>query len=382
MKRLILMSVVLAATLLATRSFAGDIPCPVDQVLRETREQNARRRKTLPDAFYQGLAQNYTEQCQQANKTIAEFIPKLAEHEAGKRDDRDGYIILQKLINSYAVLKAEGVVSGQSLREKQAALARKHPNYADLRDFKLSEELAARTQKQEAGKRLAREASEWTPPDSVPYRFLGLGQNLIVQYQFRLEFIKLPSRQSFEILHGTKVRIFDSEKNLEVPLDQFQPNKTLTFRRSIVVVPQNYRQAAPYIAVCTNVLESWYGARTRDEAEKIKARGHRNQGMPWINVSGQYDDFCGVVTPTGEIVFKFPYAQKSPDKLLSPLGVTDDGRVAILVGESVSDDGESKYVGHPREVLIWERPDKFRRKSLGPGVDQNTLLSKFANKEL
>lgn len=350
---------------------AGSIPCPVDQVLRETREQNARRGKTPPESFYSGLAQNYVEQCQQAKKSIADLLPKLAEYEAGKRGDRDGYIILQRLLNNYEVIKATGNPVERSIREKRDAVAKKNPDFPNMQKFKLSEELPAKTKRQIDRARLAEEAKRWTPPDNRALDAIISGKKLVAWYQYHIDFYNLPTEMALDRLpFGELVLTQKNPDNTTTrsDLNHLTMAKSLTFRRRLQT-PIRHAQGSKghFFLACTygSELGSSYSPMHPEEEKMTRAGGGRN----WINKTGQHEDFCGVITSDGSIQFQFPIRQLDPGTLLAPVGVSADGKAAVAVGEEVvegTDDGDNKTTGNFREVLRWEFPNKMKKIRIEP----------------
>lgn len=84
---------------------AEALPCPVDQVVKETRANNDKQGRGQPDSFYQRLAENYQKQCSKAETKISVYLKQLKEYRDGKRGDRDGYIILNQLWFNYQALR-------------------------------------------------------------------------------------------------------------------------------------------------------------------------------------------------------------------------------------------------------------------------------------
>jgi hypothetical protein len=389
MKRHLLLAVGvgLAAVGVSAQEKAGDLPCPVDQVLRETREHNKKRGQTPPETLYQGLAQNYAEQCQRANKTISELIPKLKEYEAGKRDDRDGYIVLQKIYASYEILRAKDTSIARAYRERLDALLKKNPALSNMQDFRLSEENVPPNHRQAGQGGLAERAAKWAPTDARPIGYFGAGANMVVQYQFRLDFYKLPPDIIFENQGGAARLYRASNAAVDIPLDQLTPHKTLTFKRRFQALPRNVlKQPKAHLLICSIARESWYTARTPDENQMIAAKGYSDGAMPWINTRGQYDDFCGVIAQTGEILFRFPSTQKAPDRLFEPLDTSEDGRAAVLLGKitrGATDDGAYERVGQYREIFLWEKSSGLRRIKVQPAMDDlETLRVRFIERKL
>lgn len=77
--------------------------------------------------------------------------------------------------------------------------------------------------------------------------------------------------------------------------------------------------------------------------------------------SAQGVDFCGIISLTGKVVFRFPVKQHSPDTLLRLVGINGSGSYAeVYVGRRI--DGEDgPEVGEPREVLGWRYPNTLKK---------------------
>src|SRR5581483_637246 len=72
-----------------------------------------------------------------------------------------------------------------------------------------------------------------------------------------------------------------------------------------------------------------------------------------------FDEFCGVLSDSGDVKYRFPIKQHVPDKILHPLAITADGSYAeVYIGQMVEgEDGTSP--GAPREILAWPAPAKL-----------------------
>jgi hypothetical protein len=387
-KYLLLMSAVLAASIPAVPAVAGDIPCPVDQVVNETRANNDKQGKRQPDVFYQRLAENYRKQCSKAEAKISTLLEQLKEYRDGKRGDRDGYVILQKIANSYATLRAGQTAQAREIKTQLDALIKKHPDYPRMQDFRLSEEINAEKKQRSAQDEISKKAAAWTPEDRIPLAIVESGNRLIAIHQFRIAFYARPadvhlSRKKHQRLMLIR-QVGDSEQT--VALEELRPTKTLTFQQVIDVRPPNLRALGDsHLLVCTNPA-SYYSAMSPSEREILTAKGRAYGTIRSIDTRGSYRDFCGVISQSGEIVFNFSATQRSPDKLFMPLGIADNGmRAAVAVGEKVVDegeDGEVERVGKIREVQIWEQGALRSVKKLPPFENTNELEALFLDHKL
>lgn len=367
---------------------ASQLPCPVEQVVKETREHNAKQGKGMPDSFYQGISENYRKQCANAGKRISDYQTQLKEYRDGKLSDRDGYIILQKISNSYSVLRASRTMEARAIQEQLDALVHKHPEFPGIQDFRLSEEIS-RDENEKAGHVEAmNNASKWTPQDQIPKTLTGSKNKLIAIYQYQLAFFDLPADIHLARvgLQRPKLVRQSSGAEQEVPLAQLHPVKTLTFQQVVDVYPPNLAALGDgNLLVCTNPA-SYYSSLSGDEQKTLEAAGHKYGSIQYTSKTGKYRDFCGVISQAGEIVYVFPVAQHSPDKLLMPLGIADGGRrAAVALGERVVDDGEDgpeELVGKIREVFIWESGKLRTVKKLPHFENTNELSAFFLDRKL
>lgn len=367
---------------------AQNIPCPVDRVVNETRANNDKQGKTQPDSFYQRLAENYSKQCSRAAKNIASLSDKLIEYRAGKRSERDGYIILQKIFNSYRVLQAADTPPAQAILEQLEAITRKHPDLPNIQDFRLSEEIDLEARRKRDFDILAAQSASWSPQDKIPMALAGSKKRLIAIYQFRIEFYELPDNvQLIREGHRSPKLAKQTPRGVrDFPIDELVPSKVLTFQKTIDVYPPNLAALGEsHLLVCTNPA-SYYSALSEDERKILAVKGRRYGTIHSIKTSGQYRDFCGVISQAGEIIYIFPVVQKSPRSLLRPLAIADGGaRAAVALGEKVVDeeeDGESIRVGNIREVLIWESGKVRSVKKLPNFENVNELSELFKERKL
>src|SRR5262249_4397591 len=142
------------------------------------------------------------------------------------------------------------------------------------------------------------------------------------------------------------------------------PSKTMSFKRPFKVMPLMTDNVSSNVLVCTDMLHVSYAPMSRDEREKLRAKGFEGT-MPWINRNGRFDQLCAVISLDGDIVFSFPLTQKLPQQLLTPIGITADGmKAAVMVGEQIqidTGDGVEPFVGKPREILLWEAARGLRK---------------------
>jgi hypothetical protein len=368
---------------------AAEIVCPVDSVIRETRARNQTAGRSFDDSFYRRLADSYREQCKSATQRIGDYSERLKEYQQGQRADRDGYIILQKIFNSYEVLRATTTVEAGDIKKQLNAIIEKHPDYPTLQDFRLSEEIADKAKKRSLKAETVKQASAWTPKDQTPLAIIASKDRLVARYQYQLAFYKLPSE--VRVNDDSPRSIIERKSQAgtweAISLSQLVPENVMTFGQVIDVYPLNVHGIGDSnLLVCTNPFSN-YSAITEEERKIIQSKGSPNGAMHWIKPDGKYKDFCGIVSQRGKVLFQFPFKQHNPNALLMPLAIADAGtRAAVAVGERVmvdDEDGSAEDVGKIREVLIWESPDKVRSvKKLPPFENTNELAALFMDRKL
>jgi hypothetical protein len=157
-------------------------------------------------------------------------------------------------------------------------------------------------------------------------RVESMGDHAVAVYRDRLEFFQLEIGESVDgrgrFKLGNRVRTA-----LEA-----QPLKIVWFERPFNLIASRTGN----VLVCSAI---W--------ASKNSATG--------------LDEFCGVVSASGDVIYKFPVKQHAPDAILHPLAISDDGSYAeVYLGRLVpGEDGPSP--GSPREILAWRSPSKLTR---------------------
>ena len=122
--------------------------------------------------------------------TVDELQQRLSEYEAGKRDDRDGYIILHQLWFIFKARKIERTAEAQKINQMRVALLTKHPELHHLSDFRLSGRIKYQQAQRDANAKDAEVAKSWVPPDTKPLKIIGDQKQAVAVYQYRLEFFE------------------------------------------------------------------------------------------------------------------------------------------------------------------------------------------------
>lgn len=316
--------------------------------------------------------------------TMDELQQRLAEYEAGKRDDRDGYIIAHQLWFNYRGRKEEASAAGRHSNQLREDLLRKHPEFAKLKDFRLSDRISHQL-KQNTNTNAAKPANAWVPPDSVPLRILGNGRSVVAVYQYRLEFLKLPGDLDLRADPATKQVLKLFRDGREISPSELVASKKITFKRRFEIMPWNPDQVVSNFLLCTDFVNTRYSAKTDEERRSMQANGF-GAAMPWINHKGAIEQACQVMSLDGDIVFSFPITQALPNSLVAPVGISADGKKAVvMVGEKTdlsTEYGPVSLVGKPRMILVWEK-DKALKKIKFPdsNVSRNELVQRFERGE-
>jgi hypothetical protein len=294
---------------------------------------------------------------------------KYAEYEKGKRSYSDAYVLIDRIRFDYPVVYGSPNLArrgeGKVWDKRKQKLIDAHPDLKELRPTKLSEEIANEQVRNTMAENLAKKAATWTPPDVVRGRVFRSGNYAVAFYQFKIEFYNNPRVRNYKDLSTNYIHNISEMQKIDFP-----PTKTMTFKHRFRFLP-NGPDPKNQFFLCTELLPDVYGGMTDEERDIISAKGYQRGApdygnMPWVNQSGEFDQFCGIVSMSGEIVYKFPLAQHIPDLLANPLGFSDDEKSGgIIIGEKVRADSEepSNIVGNPREIWIWHAPDRLDKVS-------------------
>lgn len=294
--------------------------------------------------------------------TMEELKKRLAQYEAGKRDDRDGYIIANQLWFNYQGRKETQTIEARHVNELRQNLLRKHLEYQKLQNFSLSDRIQYQQRKEVQKAKALEGAKHWVPPDTIPRKIYGHDKHIVVAYQFKLAFYDLQDDVEARVIKGKRLALFKDGQLIDP--NKLKPKKTITFKRSFSLPversPVEYRN----LLVCTSALASSYSPMSSDEEKNMQALGEA--GKVWVNESGTLDHFCGIISLTGNVIYEFAIHENPPTRVVAPVGISADGkRAAVMVGEKVpGQDGVGFYIGRPKEILIWEFPDKLSTKKI------------------
>lgn len=330
------------------------------------------------------LPKNLNDQRALAADNIKQLRERLGEYSAGKRSDRDGYIILRLLLNNYQILGDGSKIS--SIESQLKKLEYSHPEFKEITNSRLSDEIDSLKKETSEQSQATRKAAKWTPKDSSPLTFMGAGKDLVVRYQFRIDFYTLADGVNFDRTTQSLSRRLLDGTTVPLKLSDIRPRRTLSFRQSFDHLP--FIVEGPWrgpMLVCTHPFKSVYGSRDAEEERGLEAKGYVNT-MPYTYPQGDLKDFCGAISVAGDILYRFPVKPPTNEIVFAPVGAKEDGKVAIAFGKRINvfdGDSASAKSGNFYELLVWQKDVGLRRIALNPPITRiYDLRFKFFRDEL
>lgn len=314
--------------------------------------------------------------------TTDELWQRLSEYEAGKRNDRDGYIIANQLLFNYQAQKETASPKAQHVQNVLSSIGGKHPEFGQLKDFRLSDKIAFEEKKAAEKKTQTKDVGQWEPPDAVPVRVLVNGKRAVGVFQYRLEFWKIPD--AVEVTRKGNRAEFTLANRSTDPRG-FPRIKARSFRHPVETLPRDPDFIGPNLLACTMMLFDYYQPMTTDERRKVALRTGR-RALKWTNSKAGEEQICSVLSVEGSVVAAFP-PQAIPGTLYYPLEMSADGNTAaVMVGERVLESGEegSSYaVGKPRFILEWSVSTGITKRPIKDhALSRFQVLTKYAAGEL
>lgn len=193
--------------------------------------------------------------------------------------------------------------------------------------------------------------AKYEPWDRKPLRIYVSGAQAAARYQYRTVFFSMPPGGSKrltpagddEITRGA-VRVDPrelpgrSEMRFKHPFEMFASSDNTRF------------------LICTAPASSDYLV-----LEKAEVEAKKQTRIPWESKDYDFADFCGVVSVAGKVLYEFPFQQRRPNDLLSPISISTDGTyAAVFIGKEHAGQ-EGRAVGSPREIWTWEAPDTLKK---------------------
>lgn len=192
------------------------------------------------------------------------------------------------------------------------------------------------------------------PADNQAVGLWGGGKKLVAGYQFRLEFYTLGKEITLEPQNGRDYKILRANK--EISLNKLKPSKVITFKNPIKIDPNWPRDTTTNLLVCTQSLGA-YAPMTEDERAKVYAINQMHS-IQATNPKGDIQDFCGIISVSGDVVYQFKISPNPPTELFTTSGISRDGKRALIVsGEATySDEAPGAFV-RARRGILWTYPD-------------------------
>lgn len=290
--------------------------------------------------------------------TMEELQQRLAEYEAGKRDHRDGYIILNQLWFNYQANRQTNSSEFQAIANKRQELLGRHPELGSLKDFRLSDAIRYESTKERERNTALEKAKRWTPSDSKLLRIIGSDRQAVAVYQYRLEFYRLPPDVKLEVPKGRDRQRFH-RNDAEIQPGSLSARKVIRFRTRFDIKPNWPDTVKARFLACSNPV-AFYSPANEQERQAMALLGFTH-GMKWVNKAGTEQHFCGVLGLDGTVLYKFPFTPSYPKSLMKVLAIAEDESwAAVMIGEVV--EGEDRRgIGKPREVWVWRSSGQLEK---------------------
>lgn len=193
------------------------------------------------------------------------------------------------------------------------------------------------------------------PPEGpdMPIRFYTWEKALAAEYRFKLVVYEMPDGVSLVPAPPRNAFPWPYLRNGEpYPISELKEVRTISFKHTHSPIYRAYH-GGPNLFVCNWLL--------KEDGKCVRAE---------LNSAGEHDQFCGIVSIAGDIIYQFPVLQSVSDRLAQPLLVTADGKKAgLVIGKIKTDDADCGYesVGDYSEVMIWNSTDSLK-KYTGPQI--------------
>ena len=301
---------------------------------------------------------------------LAELKGYLHEAHQGRRDDSDRYVILHRMLQDYGLLKSTGTIDAQAAILEWRELLKTHPEFKTHPPrLEIREQREARLAEESANAEREEKRLTFIPSDAVPERAFGMGDALILKYQYKIEFYRLP--QNLQIASAV-----DYDRSTNAALNgKIKPFKTMTFKYPIDSGPAtSFISSAHPIWFCENLIAG-YAPVTNEERNVI------GMGIKWTNAAGEYADFCGAVSFNGEVLYRLDVTQRYPDRLLEIKQISPDGKkVVVAQGKAVTEPEDAdEEIGNFGQIFIWQFPDNVKVISIEKGRAQKILSDNGLN---
>lgn len=380
----------LAALLVCTAGVSSGAPTRTDTGGRksgrgEGKTQAERHRETLP-----------ADGREYFRRTIRQYTPMFREYQEGKRDHADARFILWHLTKAYWMLSATGTGEGKEVEEAWEKLLEEHPEYRGEGPGELSESRDMRAKNEARQKRIAALAENFVPSDCHA-RYYWSERHVAAVYQRRVEFFQMPEGVRCYTLGGhsdpdrpiEKLACGFASSPLVFKRDgvafHLAPHKTIRFskriRASRISVPEAiWDGPCRVFGLCTDEANPYMYTYCNDYEIEVMTYIARKRGkdmFEWRGPKGDYDDFYGVFSVSGEILAEIPFRARLPDRALETLYADPGGKFAIFaVGKRI----RSKHfpdlhnISETYEVIVWTPPKGIERMSVQEVLERHPFL--------
>ena len=327
--------------------------------------------------------------------TGAELRERYAQYKTGKRDDRDGYIILNQLTFNCGMNRVLMSTECQAFYDERLSLLKSRPEFNSLKDFRLSDRIRWQAEQEKKNAELAakrKEEQERPRP--------GFGRGLIYGDKIVLHTDHPRSLRFFDIPKDDAVLCV--EKSGDFRYQQapgWGPSGgacTYTFCASKDVTPlphrENYSPEVRLVSCKHPInpvpklivpLEDWV---------VVQSPGFVNLQAPFFIATTEYRGAGegGPITPTapfarvygidGKVLYEVGEKSNPPSSIISGLGADKTGAVFGL-GEFVSFDNGCDDETSPhkmRRLFLWESSGETKQiDSSNPTPEVKALMTRF-----
>lgn len=296
------------------------------------------------------------EQRRQDQADLERLQKWLDEYHAGKRDARDGYIIMFRMLQDYGTLGLSTSTACQNTLKEWRALRDAHPQFKvdrpEFHDMLMHEQREQLKKENAEAKEAEEKATTWSPADSVPVDFWTEKNRMALVYQYRVDFFRLPESAAKKVPNLNSA--LKTIKKLGL-----KPRKEMTFKHPLdrYIVRQSTPVTTPPVIWLCESFTAQYMTQTPGE-EKIIGFGKKR-----TNQSGKYNDFCGAVSVDGKIIYQIPIRQHYPGQLLEIRTIINDKkgqRVLLILGSEILDEDGEEAVAHPSKLLFFWYPNRLK----------------------
>jgi len=293
---------------------------------------------------------------------------KLEECHQGKRDDKEKYLILKKLLQTYGLLGTYSSPEAVATKKEWDELRKNRPSIEKDAPTEIAEQREQVLKSDAKRKRVADLAKKFVPRD-MRARVYWSGTSLAAVYQYRIEFYRVSDVMKPFYEHGNSFRPLDSgaEQGEMVDVRFFSngeeihvaPSKTITFGKKIAAIGGCNRESpkCDYFAIYPEKANEDYAFNDDSEREALLHLKRKGTPYKWNNPKADFQEVYGVISTEGEIVALIPFVSEYPDRILQALVVYPDGTSVFGIGSVIHDKEDEGYLrfGGIKGILVWSK---------------------------